>query len=166
MRCYGVAPSCCTHTCSCSIAFHEGRAVCLSLGLEESPGLGSYQKADRLLRCCSSIYAYPEVNAALERGPASATTFALECAGFLPFTTQLLKKCCWMFRALWVCLEVKHRRSRPHSRVILQGGRREEHCGDKVGKILLLHCQKNNLLRGALTPGWAPTDEDVCATCH
>lgn len=60
--------------------------------------------------------------------------FAPECAGFLPFTPQLLEKRFWMFGASQVCLGVTHRRSHPHSRVILQGARKEERCKDKGGK--------------------------------
>lgn len=59
---------------------------------------------------------------------------APERAGFLPFTPQLLEKRFWMFGASQVCLGVTHRRSHPHSRVILQGARKEEHCKDKGGK--------------------------------
>lgn len=50
---------------------------------------------------------------------------------FSPSPPSSSKRCFWMFRALQVCLGVKHGRSHPHSRVTLQGGRREEHCRDR-----------------------------------
>lgn len=123
MQC-GVALSCCMHTCSCSITFREGRAICLSLSLGRSPGLGSYQEPEGLLLCSSGIYAYLEGNAAPQRVPTSATVFALGCAGFFTSPPKILKKCLWMFRVCWV--------SHPHSRVVLQGVRREEHCREKM----------------------------------